>query len=60
MCLRGKKILTPLSALLEGKPATCWNYGARLTIDREASADSLGALRHLNDRVSKIRNDIPR
>ncbi len=59
-CACGEKIPTPLAALLQGLPITCWNCGARLTVKQEESRESLEALGRLNERLSRIQNDIAR
>jgi hypothetical protein len=56
-CVCGEKIALPIEALLQGKGATCWNCGARLEVNAEASADAIGALQRLNDRLERIRRD---
>jgi transcription elongation factor Elf1 len=56
-CFCGEKILVPMEALLQFKGGTCWNCGARLEVDAEVSAEAIGVLSRLNDRVQGVRRD---
>ena len=55
-CACGEKIPTPLTAILQSRTITCWNCGAKLSINLEKNHQSLEALNRLNQRLEKVRN----